>query len=35
MQCGVRKKTIRKIGAVEVEYYKCREIEYKCRECLL
>ena len=33
MQCGVREKMIRRIRAVEVEYYKCREIGHKCKEC--
>jgi len=35
MQCRVGEKTIRKIGTVEVECYKYREIGHKCRECLL
>jgi len=32
MQCGVGEKTIKRIRAVEVECYKCREMGYKCRE---
>jgi len=35
MQCRVREKTIKRIEAVEVECYKCREIGHKCKECLL
>jgi len=35
MQSGVREKAIRRVGAVEVEYYKCGEMGHKCRECLL
>jgi len=35
MQCGVREKTIRRVGTVEVECYKCGEIGHKCRECPL
>jgi len=35
MQCEVREKMIRRVGAVEVECYKCREMEHKCRECPL
>jgi len=31
----VRKKVIRRVGAVEVECYKCGEMGHKCRECLL
>ena len=32
MQCGVREKMIKRVGAVEVECYKCGEMEHKCRE---
>jgi len=32
MQCGVREKTIRRVGAVEVKCYKCGEMGHKCRE---
>jgi len=35
IQCGVREEMIRRIGVVEVEYYKCGEIGHKCKECLL
>jgi len=35
MQCGVKEKTIRRIGAVEVECYKCGEMGHKYRVCLL
>jgi len=35
MQYGVREKMIRRIGAVEIKYYKCGEIGHKCRECPL
>jgi len=35
MQCGVRKKIIRRIGVVEVECYKCGEMGHKYRECSL
>jgi len=35
MQCGVREKTIRGIGVVEVECYKCGETGHRCRECPL
>jgi len=35
MQCGVKEKTIRKVGVMEVKYYKCGEIGHKCRECLV
>jgi len=35
MQYRVEKRTIRKIGVVEVEYFKCREKGHKCKECLL
>jgi len=35
MQYGVREKMIRRVGAVEVKCYKCREMEHKCKECPL
>jgi len=35
MQCEVREETIKRIGVVEVECYKCREIGHKCKEYLL
>jgi len=35
MQCEVREKMIRRIGAVEVECYKCGEMGHKSRECPL
>jgi len=35
MQCDVKERMIRKQERVEVEYFKCREEEHKCRECLL
>jgi len=35
MQCGVREKTIRRIGVVEIECYKCGEMGHKCKECPL
>jgi len=35
MQCGVEKKIIRRIGAVEVKCFKCGEKGHKCKECPL
>ena len=35
IQCGVEKRTIRRIRVVEVECFKCREKGHKCKECLL
>jgi len=35
MQCGVSKKSIRRVGVVEVECYKCGGMRHKCREYLL
>jgi len=32
MQCGVEKRTIRRIGVVEVECFKCREKGHKYKE---
>jgi len=33
IQCDIRETTIRRQEIVEVEYFKCREKGYKCREC--
>ena len=35
MQCGVSEKSIRRVGVVEVECYKCGGTGHKCREYLL
>ena len=35
MQYGMEEKTIRRIGVVEVECFKCREKGHKCKECPL
>ena len=32
MQCRVEESMIRRVGVVEVEYFKCGEKEHKCRE---
>ena len=35
MQCDVKKRIIRKLEIIEVEYFKCGEKGHKCRECPL
>jgi len=35
MQCGEKEKTIRKVGVVEVECFKCGEKGHKCKKCPL
>ena len=35
MQCGVKEMMTRRQETVEVECFKCREKEHKCRECSL
>jgi len=35
MQCDIKERIIRKQEAVEVECFKCREKEHKCKECPL
>jgi len=35
MQCGVSEKSIRRVGLVGVECYKCGGTGHKCRECPL
>jgi len=35
MQCGVKKKVIRRQEAAVVECFKCREKGHKCRDCPL
>ena len=33
MQCDVKERMVKKQEMVKVECFKCREKEYKCREC--
>jgi len=36
MQCDIKEgRMIRRVGVVEVECFKCRKKEHKCRECSL
>jgi len=35
MQCGVERRTIRRVEVIEVECFKYKEKGYKCKECLL
>jgi len=35
MQCRVKESMIRKVGVVEVKYFKYREKGHKYKECLL
>jgi len=35
MQCGLEGRTIRRVGVIEVECFKCGEKGHKCKECPL
>jgi len=35
MQCRVEERTIKKVGVVEVECFKCGKKGHKCKECPL